>query len=268
MRHLLAAVALLLLASPAGAWGPRGHAIVAELAARELSPQARAEVEHLLGEPAREALVRVATWPDFVREWPGYGNTAPLHYVNFPRGQCHYDAARDCRDGRCVVAAIEHFRAVLASDAPDAERADALKWVAHLVGDIHQPLHSTWGDDRGGNDVQLRFHGEGTNLHALLDSGLLREEGLSARNYADAITRNSGVPDVPVDEPQAAVGWAEESCNIGRNAYPANRNVDAAYEAHWRPELERRLGLAAARLAALLDATLGSTDAGRRGRSP
>ncbi|HET7843749.1 MAG TPA: S1/P1 nuclease [Xanthomonadales bacterium] len=256
-------ILVLVLAAPASAWGPRGHAIVAELASRELSPGARAEVERLLGGEARRSLLDVATWPDFLRKWPGYGNTPPLHYVNFPRGECHYVAARDCPGGRCVVEAIEHFRAVLASDAPDAERADALKWVAHLVADVHQPLHATWGDDRGGNSVQLRFRGEGTNLHALLDSGLLATRELSARRYADAIAQE-GTPATTVDRAGLAAGWAEESCALGREAYPAARGVDDAYVARWRPVLEQRLSLAATRLAALLDATLARTDAGRR----
>lgn len=256
-------VAALVLAAPASGWGPRGHAIVADLASRELSPAARAEVERLLGGDAREKLLEFATWPDSLRKWPGYGNTSPLHYVNFPRGECRYVAARDCPGGRCVVEAVEHFRAVLASDAPDAERADALKWIAHLVADVHQPLHATWGDDRGGNDVQLRFEGEGTNLHALLDSGLLRTRALPARRYADAIAQEMAT-NAAVDRPGLAAGWAEESCALGRDAYPARRRVDDAYVARWRPVLEQRLSLAAARLAALLDATLVRTDAGRR----
>mgnify|MGYP002149440332 FL=1 len=257
MTRLLGAF-LALLALPALAWGPRGHAIVAELTARQLSPGARAEVERLLGADARTALLDVATWPDFVREWPGFGSTSRLHYVNFPRGRCHYVAPRDCPDGRCVVGAIEHFRAVLASDAPDAERADALKWLAHLVADVHQPLHATWGDDRGGNTVQLRFRGEGTNLHALLDSGVLRTRGLPASRYADAIAREQVVRGQPAYGAGTAAAWAEESCELGRTSYPKGRFVDDAYVARWRPLLERRLGLAASRLAALLDATLGS----------
>jgi hypothetical protein len=257
-RTILALLALLAFAPPTTAWGPRGHAIVAELAARELSPGARAEVGRLLGEDARDGLVRAATWPDAIRRWPGFGNTGPLHYVNFPRGECRYEAARDCPAGRCVVNGIAHFRAVLASDASDAVRADALRWVAHLVADVHQPLHATWGDDRGGNAVQLRFRGEGTNLHALLDSGLLRTRGLAARAYAEAIgPARRGAPDAA----GAEVAWAVESCALGRDAYPTGRQVDPSYVEKWRPILERRLALAASRLAALLDATLGDNDA-------
>jgi hypothetical protein len=249
----------LALALPAAAWGPRGHAIVADLAARQLSPAARAEVERLLGADARDTLVANATWADEVKAWPGYGRTGPLHYVNFPRGTCRYDAARDCRGDRCVVAAIARFRAVLASDAPAAERSDALRWLVHLVADVHQPLHATWGDDRGGNMVQLRFRGEGTNLHALLDSGLLRTRGLPARAYADAIAPAPGGAPAEEYAAGAEIDWAEGSCALGRDSYPARRQVDQEYVDRWRPILERRLVIAASRLAALLDATLGTT---------
>ena len=257
IRAVFAAL-MLLVALPAAAWGPRGHAIVADLAARQLSPPARAEVERLLGAEARAALVANATWADEMKSWPGYGRAGPLHYVNFPRGTCAYDATRDCRGGRCVVAAIARFRAVLASDAPDAERRDALRWLIHLVGDVHQPLHATWGDDRGGNTVQLRFRGEGTNLHALLDSGLLRTRGLAARAYADAIAPAPGTTPAEQYAPGAEAAWAEGSCELGRDSYPARRQVDQEYVDRWRPILERRLVTAASRLAALLDATLGT----------
>src|SRR5688572_18371585 len=164
IHRLFAAFVAVLLASPAFAFGPNGHEIVAEIASRELTPRARAEVERLLGDRASNAMRQWSSWPDGLREWPGYGSTGALHYLNFPRGECRYVPQRDCRNGKCVVGAIERFIAVLESRAPDRDRADALKWVIHLVGDVHMPLHAGWGHDRGGNDVQLRYRGEGWNL--------------------------------------------------------------------------------------------------------
>ena len=99
--------------------------------------------------------------------------TAAWHYVNLPQGDCDYVKARDCRDGAWVVEALTAQASILKSNAPDAERPTALKYVVHLVGDVHQPLHAGYASDKGGNTYQVQAFDEGMNLHALWDSGLL-----------------------------------------------------------------------------------------------
>ena len=260
MGTLRTSIALLgLVAFEAAAFGPVGHEIVAEIAARELSPRARAEVERLLGErPAANAMREWASWPDGLREWPGYGGSGPLHYVNFPDGDCRYVPQRDCRNGRCVVGALERFVGELGAPGDDRLRADALRWVIHLVGDVHMPLHAGWGRDRGGNDVQLQFEGRGWNLHALWDSGLLRTRRLRSVPYAEALLAEPRPVSRIAWQGGAVRAWAEESCRIVRDAglYPANPRIGAEYIARHRPIVERRLVEAGLRLAALLDATL------------
>lgn len=76
---------------------------------------------------------------------------ASWHYVNFTRGDCAYDESRDCPDGYCVVGSIKRQLQVLASNAPDDRRLTALKYVVHFVGDVRQPLHAGFLDDKGGN---------------------------------------------------------------------------------------------------------------------
>lgn len=259
MRVALAALAALLLAvaAPAHAWGPRAHEAIAWLAAQRLGPQARAEIESLLGDRAEHALRDASTWADAQRRWPGVaGNAKALHYVNFPRGTCRYDAARDCRGGRCIVAAIARFERELRESNDPRVRADALRWLVHLVADLHQPLHAALGEDRGGNLVQVRFRGEGTNLHQLLDSGLLRTLRLRPIELADRLALP---PDPTPAEASwsrgAAVAWAAESCSLVAGLYPVDaRRVDSAYEQRTLALLERRMDLAASRLAVLLDA--------------
>ena len=108
----------------AGAFGSEGHRIVATIAERQLSDRARSEVTRLLAIEPGATLASVSTWADETRA-PA---TAAWHYVNLPRdADCHYEAARDCPDGLCVVATIERQRRVLTSSAPDAERLKALK---------------------------------------------------------------------------------------------------------------------------------------------
>ncbi len=245
--------------TPARAWGSVGHEVVAELAARELGPQARAMVEDLLGDRASQAMRENANWPDQVRALEGLGITAPFHYLNFPRGECRYVARRDCPGGRCVVGALERFSEQLRDSSDREQRIEALKWVLHLVADIHQPLHAGFGDDRGGNDVQLRFEGEGTNLHALIDSGLLRQRKLGALDYANALQAEHPAPTAEATswDARAPARWAEQSCGLVASLYPPGKRIDRAYADRVRPMLEERLVLAAHRLARLLDALAG-----------
>ena len=198
-----------------------------------------------------------STWPDDLREWPGYGSSAPLHYLNFPLNQCSYVPQRDCRNGKCVIGALERFAATAADRTrPDAERADALKWVIHLVGDVHMPLHAAWGHDRGGNDEQVRFRGQGMNLHRLWDSGLIGTRRLRAVPYGDDLLARPRHAFDPAWGGGSASRWAEESCRIVRDGlvYPERPGIDRAYVDRSLPIIERRMLEAGTRLAAALNA--------------
>ncbi len=153
IRSTLAADSLA-TSAPALPWGAEGHQIVAEVAYSQLTPKATAGVDLLLAREPGATPTSVSTWAD-EHKAPA---TARWHFVNFPRGNCHYEPACDCSDGECVVAAIERERAVLASDASSEKRLKALKYVVHLVGDIHQPLRTGWGDDKGGSTLGPPWH--------------------------------------------------------------------------------------------------------------
>lgn len=254
-RRTVATVVLLLSTAPASAWGPLGHEVVAEIAARHLTPEATAMVEDLLEERAGPALREASTWADDLRAFEGLGMTAPYHYVNFPRSSCTYVARRDCPGGRCVVGALQRFVLQLREGASPEARAAGLKWVLHLVADMHQPLHAGHADDRGGNDVQVRWQGEGTNLHALLDSGLLRAPGRRPVPFAQELLQRLPAPDTDAVRwsADAPVRWAEETCRTVPGVYPASARIDAAYARDTRALLEARLLLAGLRLAAVLN---------------
>ena len=254
----LRSICFLLLFSlpmPAAAWGPAGHRIVATLAEAELRPVAKAEVRKLTG---GHSLADIATWADDLRDDPSRHalarSTAPLHYVNFADPQCRYDAARECRQGRCVVAAIERYAAVLADrDESAATRAQALRFVVHFVADVHQPLHAGYRDDRGGNRYQVQFEGRGTHLHAVWDSRVLASRGLGWQRHARALARMP-LPRATGSPPQ----WAEESCRATRDegVYPQRHRVDRAWLEQRRPLAERQVRRAAARLAVVLEQAL------------
>jgi hypothetical protein len=252
--------------SLACAWGPAGHRIVAELADRQLTQAARAEVQHLLAVSHDRSLADVATWADDLRDERNQGAlwraTSRLHFVNFATTGCRYEAMRDCPGGRCVVGAIETYARVLGDRSrPDAERAEALRFVVHFVADAHQPLHAGYRHDKGGNQFQLQLNGRGSNLHAVWDSPVLASRRLGWRRHAATLARTplpraSGSP----------VQWAEESCRATRDdgIYPRGHRIDGTYLLQMRPLAEQRVRAAAARLADLLNRELRPVQRSRR----
>ncbi|MEP6897250.1 MAG: S1/P1 nuclease [Rhodanobacter sp.] len=265
-RRLLVVLLLsLALVSMAQAWGPLGHSVIAELAQRHLSPSAEAEVERLLAPEHTTTLADIANWPDQIQDDPAlamlWKQTRSLHYVDFLSGDCHYVPPRECRDGRCVVAGLQHYVQVLGDRSQsDQARREALKFVVHFVGDIHQPLHAGSRNDKGGNTYQVQFDGKGSNLHKVWDSGMLYSRGLDWRAYAQRLDADAPArlpdPIAPLDNPYAQ--WAEESCRITTEAgfYPAGHSIDARYVQAELPVAEQRLREAGRRLAEVLNLAL------------
>ncbi|HEX7368717.1 MAG TPA: S1/P1 nuclease [Rhodanobacteraceae bacterium] len=258
-RLFVVALALALAAPPAFAWGPRGHMIVARLAEAQLTPRAWAEAQKLLAVRGARHLSDVAAWADDLRDTDPalFRETHRMHFVNFHSRDCIYRPPRDCRRGECAVAAIAKYSAILANRAnPPAERAGALAFVVHFVGDVHQPLHADYRHDAGGNDFQVRWHGRGTNLHKVWDSLMLDTPQLSAARYAHKLAAETS----PIATGGTPAEWAEESCRIDRDdgVYPASHFIDEAYVARELPIAEQRLRQAGARLAELLNRDLGN----------
>lgn len=263
-RFVLVAFASLLLVAPAAfAWGPLGHRVVAALAWQQLTPAARAAVEQLLVGSPWQDLVDTANWPDHLRDMSRYQSlwkqTRRMHYINFSSRDCDYVPPRDCRDGECVVAGIEHYEAVLADKSlPKAERARALAFVVHFIGDVHQPLHAGYRRDAGGNGYQVRFDGRGTNLHRIWDSRMLDTRSMTWKRYAEFLENEGPVslPAIPTSV-QPPVAWAEESCRISRDIYPDGHKINQAYVDKELPVADQRLREAGARLAKVLNRILG-----------
>jgi hypothetical protein len=101
----------------------------------------------------------------------------PYHFINFPKDANTYDQQRDCKLRNCIIEAIAWYIQVLKSpEAPRNEKRTALRFVGHLVGDVHQPLHAGFAEDRGGNSVDVRFNGRKETLHSLWDTRLVELE--------------------------------------------------------------------------------------------
>ncbi len=120
-----------------------------------------------------ESLADISIWADSVRR--DRPESGPWHYVNVPITEPEYNA-RFCGEKGCVVGKIEDFRKDLANkNLPRAKRREALLFLVHFVQDMHMPLHVGDNHDRGGNDHQVQFFGEGSNLHRVWDSGMIEQ---------------------------------------------------------------------------------------------
>lgn len=249
LAHLLI-WAMATVSLQACAWGVDGHKLVASLAEAQLSPEAKAEAYRLLALEPGASMASVANWADEVRS-PA---DTKWHTVSFPRDKdCRYDAALLCPEGQCVVSAIERQTAILRSSAPDAQRLVALKYVIHFVGDIHQPLHGGYADDKRGRLHPVQAFGQPTDMHALWDSGLIRHWP-----GGRAALRSAVLADSPPGTGSAR-DWAEESCRIVRSPgfYPAEPDMDVSYPGRWQTTVIQRLAQSARRLAAVLNISLG-----------
>ncbi|HEY0080172.1 MAG TPA: S1/P1 nuclease [Pyrinomonadaceae bacterium] len=237
----IVSVLCLIAASPSrvGAWGQSGHRITALIAAEYLDDAARAEVGRLLGGSSSTAVAtkmsNAANWPDtIIGQRP---ETARWHFVNISRDATGYDASQHCEDvpgkGDCIVEAIARNRETLAdASRPDAARREALKFLIHFLGDIHQPLHAGFPEDRGGNLINVRFFGAQTNLHKVWDSGIIGQAQLSDREFADALLEVIPAANVASIQGGTPVEWAEQSWQLSKsNAYriPPNKRLGQTY---------------------------------------
>jgi hypothetical protein len=282
LLSVLCASTLFLAVFATQAWGPEGHAIVADIAQQHLTPSASAEVTSLLKQEGLSRLDEISSWADANRK--EYPHTGSWHYVDIPLHARAYVAARDCQQGSCVVSRLDHYAQVLAdkSAAPKV-RLEALKWVVHLVGDVHQPLHAEDNDDKGGNTVQVQFFGRGTNLHSVWDGRVIRKalDLQPGPNYSfdhalvqtDAMKLDATITDAQRKAwassislshlGREAIGWADESHLLAQKvaytdlAKPSGEAWSQRYQAKAWPVIKTRLEKAGVRLAAVLNEALG-----------
>lgn len=248
--RLMAWGALAIAAGSAYAWGADGHRLIADLAEQRLDPATRTEVLRLLSLEPGATMGSVSTWADDIKS----RSTARWHFVNLP-DDCSYVLERDCPGGACVVEAIRRQASVLSGQASDLEKLTALKFLIHLVADVHQPMHAGRASDKGGNLVQLRAFGRGTNLHALWDSLLIKHRPGGIDALRGSVEERLPSSSVHQASPEA---WAIESCQVSRTPdfVPTERELAPSYATTFDVVLLERIAQAASRLAGLLTAAL------------
>lgn len=272
ITRLLALLALLPL--PLYAWGAKGHSVVAELAERGLSPSVAQQVRDLtFAAPLRDSASLPDDWRGQETRGERQGNTGALHYSNIPNDIATFDRARDCKDDQCVVAAIEKYTAILKDKTqPKDKRREALIFVVHFIGDIHQPLHAAGGQvrneqtgvmepDLGGNRVKVRYLGTETNLHSVWDSMLIEWGKSTVDEYATYLLEYE-LRGRPIAELQTGTvaDWINESHYAAvNNGYRiGNGSLGADYAQHNIGIVYERLLRGGLRLRKTLEDALGA----------
>jgi len=255
---------------PSFAWGPEGHRVVAQIARAHLTQTAKVQVRALLG---NDDLASVSTWADEIR--PQRPETFGWHFVDIPMYSSGFSEQRDCyrpdeKHGNshddhhnCVVDRIVIFQQVLRDkNALKPDRIEALKFLIHFVGDIHQPVHAI-GEARGGNDIHVTEFGSaqcGTrpcNLHGAWDIGLIEHAARSDEQYSAEIEQLISRQHLQSKADGTPATWANESFQIAKEVWVNDGGViDEIYFRKSMPLLNERLALAGLRLAKLLNESL------------
>jgi nuclease S1 len=237
-RLLLIALSALAATPCAFGWGCKGHEIVALIAEAHLNSRARAMALKILAdgpispalsryckEPGLDPFVDSSTWADDERTV--LPDTAPWHFIDIPLGASESDIAIYCPSATsCITAALSTQLAILRDQrsSPQA-RAEALRFIIHFVGDIHQPLHDATNNDRGGNCVPVAFFGNmpqerntafesySPNLHSIWDIDILDKllNGETPQQAADELDKQFHAEDSAwQSQPSNFAAWAWE----------------------------------------------------------
>jgi nuclease S1 len=277
MKRLMVLAALLCAAplDEAGSWGQEGHSIVAEIAQRRLTPEALREVDRLLASDlnlpkhSHVSLSSIASWADDYRSDQGHIETYNWHFVDIPYDRDTYDPLRDCSKdpvkGDCVINALARLVPELTDCwKKDTERAMALKFIVHFIGDLHQPLHATTRvnpdtdkDDLGGNLIQVTFFGQVTNLHHVWDSDLILHKVYDWGEYVRRL-ETEWLPgkDIPALQGGDTVSWAQDAHHVAQivaYGFSPDHALGQDYYNAAIPMVDQQLALGGLRLARVLN---------------
>ena len=256
----LVTVTMLLMSQHSWSWAKFSHRVICDIAWRNLTMQAKQEVRTLVNRSGHKTFANACVWPDKIRRIKRFEFTRAHHYINVSESATTIDLERDCGKQGCVVEAVEEYINVLRG-IPSQHYLNspqqALLFLGHLLGDLHQPLHVAFARDRGGNDTYLNVGGAKVSLHYLWDVSV--PEYNRSRNWRKVgKTLANGID--RVDKAKWRAGdvrdWAHESLLMVRAIYrelPQDGTIGSEYFNKHRPWAEKRLQQAGWRLATVIN---------------
>ncbi|GFP84663.1 endonuclease 2 [Phtheirospermum japonicum] len=196
LLHILFPLSLLVVIPFACGWGYDGHIVICRIAQAHLSKVAAQAVRKLMPNNAKGDLGIICPWADTIKY--RYRWSSDLHFVNIPDHLCTYKYNRDCigrngDKGRCLAGAINNYTAQLTYKKHQCNYnnlTEALLFLSHFIGDIHQPLHVAYKSDKGGNTIKVMWFTRKQSLHHVWDTDIIRtwEGGLNA-SKVDGLTK-------------------------------------------------------------------------------
>ena len=168
-----------LLSSFVLGWGKTGHRITGKIAETYLTKNAKTQIKKLMG---HHDLSRMSNWADEIKSDPDWKIANDWHWCTIPDGESY---KKDKYSGKAVEKVNEFINVLKNKRSKKEDKQIALKFLVHLIGDLHQPMHVGNGKDRGGNDIKLKWFNAPTNLHRIWDSDLINLQELSYSEYSD-----------------------------------------------------------------------------------
>ena len=259
---------LIMIAVPiqAFAWGPLGHKVAAEISFRNLSPAAKAKVTELLGNANYND---ASLWADFVKKKPMWKHTSPYHYADIPDNSDYFRnlsslSAEDQKKGDALMGVLQAEEVLRDRSADNKTKGTALRFILHILSDLHQPLHAGRPSDRGGNDIKLDWYGKEVNLHSLWDSGLInsahpenfdgKPENEQVNWYAGYLESKYGQKTEPCNAD--LLGWFNTSLALRQVSYTGYEGDNDAYLEASIPTVEKQLLAAGKHMACVLNLAL------------
>ena len=251
--RLACASALLFSATVNGySWGQKGHDVTCAVAERHLTKKAQKKISEILD---GKSIVYWANWMDNASHTPEYRYTSTWHYKNINADES-YEGAELNEHGDVVRAIDEQIAALKSGNLSKDEQALSLKFLVHLMGDLHCPMHMGHRDDKGGNRWQLQYFGSGRNLHSVWDSGVIESaHKWTYSEWADQIDRLSKKEQWQVVQGSPTT-WGKETYEICKKIYdatPVGSKLSYDYVSDWSETVEQQLLRAGLRLAEVLN---------------
>ena len=252
--------AFVLQSAEAYSWGTTGHRTIAEIAEHHLSNKSKRKLKKILGD---QKLAYYANWPDFVKSdsLKRYKETEIWHYVNVTPKQNFQDFQKELKENKTpnLYSAIIQQREILEDKNSTKEaKKQAVVFLIHLMGDMHQPFHVGRAEDLGGNLISLNFFKQPTNLHSLWDSKLVDFQNYSYTEFATVLDKKSK-DDIEKLQTGSLEDWLFESYKKADKIYsqtPANENYSYDYNYKFSETLENQLLKGGLRLAKYLNEIL------------
>jgi hypothetical protein len=230
-------------------WGVTGHRAIGLVAEKHLSAKAKKKLKLLMGQ---QSLAMMSTWMDEVRSDSAYNYTADWHWVTIETGKGYAESPKNLNGD--VIMTLERLIAELKTKKLDRKKEmEYIKMIVHLVGDIHQPLHVGCCDDRGGNNVKVKWFRNETNLHSVWDSNMIDDTKLSYTELAGALEEPTS--EVLAQWQKASVReWATESMTYRKQIYSVgDGNLSFKYSYKNLDTVKLRLAQAGIRLAGIFN---------------